>query len=101
MTVEKIDRKVGVLVDQVSAGEIRLPEIQRSYVWKPTQVARLVESLYRGYPSGSLLLWSTAEAPVTRPVAVHPRPVTAGPCAKVADSHVRAGKIDPPPTHPS
>jgi Protein of unknown function DUF262 len=44
-------------------GEIRLPEIQRSYVWKPNQVAGLIDSMYRGYPSGSLLLWET-NAPV-------------------------------------
>lgn len=49
------------LIDQVTHGELRLPEIQRSYVWKPAQVAGLVDSLYRGYPSGSVLLWETTE----------------------------------------
>jgi uncharacterized protein with ParB-like and HNH nuclease domain len=44
------------LIDQVTHGELRLPEIQGSYVWKPAQVAGLVDSLYRGYPSGSVLL---------------------------------------------
>lgn len=69
MAVEKAERTVAALVQQVSNGEIRLPEIQRAYVWKPTQVAKLVESLYRGYPSGSLLFWRTSEAPQTRDVA--------------------------------
>lgn len=50
------------LMDQVTHGELRLPEIQRGYVWKPAQVAGLVDSLYRGYPSGSILLWETSEA---------------------------------------
>lgn len=49
------------LMDQVTHGELRLPEIQRSYVWKPAQVAGLIDSLYRGYPSGSVLLWETTE----------------------------------------
>jgi uncharacterized protein with ParB-like and HNH nuclease domain len=40
----------------IGCGEIRLPEIQREYVWKLTQVAKLIESLYKGYPTGSLLL---------------------------------------------
>lgn len=51
------------LVEKVDRSEIKLPEIQRSYVWKPSQVAGLVDSLYRGYPSGSLLLWET-DAPI-------------------------------------
>ncbi|MGH9190442.1 MAG: GmrSD restriction endonuclease domain-containing protein [Acidimicrobiales bacterium] len=49
------------LMDQVTHGELRLPEIQRGYVWKPAQVAGLIDSLYRGYPSGSVLLWETNE----------------------------------------
>lgn len=49
------------LIDQVAHGELRLPEIQRGYVWKPAQVAGLIDSLYRGYPSGSVLLWETTE----------------------------------------
>jgi len=47
------------LVDKIGRREILLPEIQRAYVWKPTQVAGLVDSLYRRYPSGSLLMWET------------------------------------------
>ena len=69
MTVETGEKSVAALVAQVSSGEILLPEIQRAYVWKPTQVAKLIESLYRGYPSGSLLLWCAPEAPRTRPMA--------------------------------
>ncbi|SHG63939.1 GmrSD restriction endonuclease domain-containing protein [Streptoalloteichus hindustanus] len=69
MPVEKTERDVTTLVGQISGGEIRLPEIQRGYVWKPTQVARLVESLYRGYPTGSLLFWQTTETPQTREAA--------------------------------
>ena len=49
------------MVDRIDRQEIKLPEIQRSYVWKPTQVANLVDSLYHGYPSGSMLLWRPTE----------------------------------------
>ncbi|GLW07650.1 hypothetical protein Misp01_27800 [Microtetraspora sp. NBRC 13810] len=66
MPVEKTERDIQSLVGQISRGEIKLPEIQRGYVWKPTQVAKLIESLYRGYPSGSLLFWRTTAAPKTR-----------------------------------
>ena len=34
-----------------------LPAIQREFVWGPEQVIRLVDSLLRGYPIGSFLLW--------------------------------------------
>ncbi|GGL27976.1 hypothetical protein GCM10014719_31880 [Planomonospora parontospora subsp. antibiotica] len=61
---------IQTLVGQISRGEIQLPEIQRAYVWKPTQVAKLVESLYRGYPTGSLLFWRADTPPETRPVAI-------------------------------
>jgi uncharacterized protein with ParB-like and HNH nuclease domain len=66
--VEKTEREIATL--EVSRGEIKLPEIQRSYVWKPTQVAKLIESLYRGFPTGSLLFWKTTETPRSRDFAI-------------------------------
>lgn len=69
MPVDKTEREISTLVAQISRGEIKLPEIQRGYVWKPTQVAKFIESLYRGYPTGSLLFWQTGETPETRTVA--------------------------------
>jgi hypothetical protein len=61
---------IGSLVDRIDRGEIRLPEIQRSYVWKATQIAGLMDSLYKRYPSGSLLLWETDELVVLRDAAI-------------------------------
>lgn len=60
------------LVDKVSRNEIRLPEMQRGYVWKSTQVRDLIDSLYRGYPAGNILMWETTEEdmPDTRDFAV-------------------------------
>ncbi|MET8195267.1 DUF262 domain-containing protein [Micromonospora sp. NPDC005222] len=66
MHVDRIERSIGKLIEEISNGEILLPEIQREYVWKPTQVAKLMDSIYRGYPFGSLLFWETDEAPETR-----------------------------------
>ncbi len=42
-------------------GRLRLPEMQRRYVWRSTRVRDLFDSLYRGYPSGAILLWETDE----------------------------------------
>lgn len=51
-------------------GELRLPEIQRHYVWRATRVRDLFDSLYRGYPSGSILVWETDEPVPTRDFAI-------------------------------
>ena len=74
MPVEKTEREIATLIGEIAHGEIKLPEIQRSYVWKPTQVARLIESLYRGYPTGSLLFWKTTETPLSRDFSLEGTP---------------------------
>lgn len=61
---------IGTLVDMYKRGELRLPEIQRHYVWRATRVRDLLDSLYRGYPSGSILMWETDEAVPTRDFAI-------------------------------
>jgi len=64
--LERTERPVGVLLEQLSRGELGLPEIQRSYVWYRTQARDLVDSLYRDYPTGLILLWKPEELPVLR-----------------------------------
>ena len=61
---------ISTLVDMYKRGELRLPEIQRHYVWQGTRVRDLLDSLYRGYPSGSILMWETDEAIPTRDFAI-------------------------------
>ncbi|MEY2848895.1 MAG: hypothetical protein RI885_1560, partial [Actinomycetota bacterium] len=41
----------------IQKSEFVLPAIQREYVWKPSQVVRLFDSILRGYPIGSFLAW--------------------------------------------
>jgi hypothetical protein len=57
---------INSMVGDISKGVIRLPEIQRAYVWKPPQIAGLMDSLYRRYPSGNLLFWETEEVVTER-----------------------------------
>ncbi len=68
----KIDITVKELVSKVKRGELRLPEMQRRYVWTSTQVRDLLDSLYRDYPSGSILVWETDSDVETRDMAVSP-----------------------------
>jgi len=45
----------------IERGELQLPEMQRRYVWRSTRVRDLLDSLYRGWPSGAILIWETDE----------------------------------------
>lgn len=49
------------LFRRIQQGEIRVPAFQRGFVWKEAQVVELLESVYRGFPIGSLLFWSVKE----------------------------------------
>lgn len=66
----KAEASVEELVGMIERGALRLPEMQRQYVWKATRVRDLMDSLYRGYPSGAILLWETDEAVPLRDFAV-------------------------------
>jgi hypothetical protein len=51
--------RLGALLTDVSRGNIKIPVFQREYVWKDEQIMSLLDSIYHGYPVGSLLLWGT------------------------------------------
>lgn len=50
---------VVALVESIDSGELSLPDLQRPFVWKRSQVRDLFDSLYHGYPAGYFLFWST------------------------------------------
>jgi hypothetical protein len=68
--MNKQDVSVGILVDMYKRQELQLPELQRRYVWRASRVRDLLDSLYRGYPSGSILVWETDEEVPTRASAI-------------------------------
>ena len=47
------------LIEEIRHGKIALPDIQRPFVWSATQVRDLFDSMYRGYPVGTLMFWET------------------------------------------
>lgn len=49
------------LVEQIHRGQVRIPAFQRGFVWDPDHVAYLMDSIYKGFPFGSLLFWRTRE----------------------------------------
>jgi hypothetical protein len=48
---------IETLLTWVKSGEIAIPEIQRPFVWEPTKVRNLLDSLFQGYPVGYLIAW--------------------------------------------
>jgi hypothetical protein len=49
--------KVEDLVQQVLDGRIRVPKFQRDLRWEVGDAEQLLDSIYRGYPIGTLLFW--------------------------------------------
>lgn len=47
------------LIDRITSGDIRIPAFQRDFVWEPEQVAFLLDSIYKGFPIGTVILWKT------------------------------------------
>ena len=45
------------ILNWVKTNEIAIPEIQRPFVWKKSKVRNLMDSLYKGFPVGYLIVW--------------------------------------------
>ncbi len=56
-----IQYTVSNILNWVQSGEIAVPEIQRPFVWNSTQVRDLMDSLYRGYPIGYIIIWKNPD----------------------------------------
>lgn len=52
---------VSAILGLITSGDIAIPEIQRPFVWKKTQVRDLLDSLYKGYPTGYLIIWKNPD----------------------------------------
>ena len=54
----KTDREyLHEIVAKIENGTFGIPVFQRSYVWTRGQIISLFDSIYKGYPIGSILLW--------------------------------------------
>ncbi|MBD1924567.1 DUF262 domain-containing protein [Microcoleus sp. FACHB-831] len=47
------------LINDLERGRIRIPSFQRGFVWEPERVSNFIDSIYKGFPFGSVLLWRT------------------------------------------
>lgn len=55
------DYRINKVINKIASGEIRIPSFQRDYIWEPENVAFLMDSIYKGFPIGSVLFWRTSE----------------------------------------
>lgn len=65
--IESLDRrpearafKVEDLLGELRRGRMRIPSFQRGIRWDRGDAAKLLDSLWRGYPIGTLLFWETS-----------------------------------------
>ncbi len=56
-SVDRIDE----LARRILIGDILLPKFQRDFIWDRKQVIALLDSVARGYPIGSILLWQSRQ----------------------------------------
>ena len=52
---------VSAILGLIEAGQFVIPEIQRPFVWKRSQVRDLIDSLYNGYPTGYIITWKNPD----------------------------------------
>jgi hypothetical protein len=52
---------VETLLSNIKAGSIAIPEMQRPFVWDSAKVRDLVDSLYKGFPIGYIIVWQNPD----------------------------------------
>ena len=59
--------EIGELLDKIRTGALRIPRFQRPFRWQEAHELELFDSVHRGFPIGTLLLWRhPAEAAMER-----------------------------------
>jgi len=49
------------LISSIEKGKIKIPQFQREFVWEKKDTASLMDSIIKGYPIGTFILWQTRE----------------------------------------
>jgi len=49
------------LLSDIDSGRVKIPQFQREYVWSKEDAAKLIDSVLRGYPIGTFILWKTRD----------------------------------------
>jgi len=54
-------KKYTDLISEIQKGYIKVPKFQRNFVWNLDKTAELLDSILKGYPIGTFILWETNE----------------------------------------
>lgn len=54
-------KKYSDLISEIEKGIIKIPKFQRDFVWSIDKTAKLLDSILKGYPIGTFILWQTDE----------------------------------------
>jgi len=54
-------RKYPNLIGDIDAGRLKIPRFQRDFVWDKARTASLLDSIIKGYPVGTFIIWKTHE----------------------------------------
>ena len=49
------------LMGKVTSGRVKIPRFQRDFVWSLNKSASLLDSIIKGYPVGTFIIWKTKE----------------------------------------
>lgn len=94
--LEPTIRLLGGVLDDIANGRLRVPNFQRPFVWRPDQMLDLFDSIERGYPIGSILLWETTDT-VDSLSSIGDVPIPAAPTNRpvsyVLDGHQRLSTL--------
>lgn len=55
------NRSIRTLLSWIDEGIIAIPEIQRPFVWSGSKVRDLIDSLYKNFPIGYLIVWQNPD----------------------------------------
>lgn len=58
------------LVSGIASGQVRLPDLQRPFVWSNAKGRDLIDSMYRGFPVGELMFWKNEDSDHSRTIGL-------------------------------
>lgn len=58
---QPMSKQFSSLLDDVDTGRLKIPQFQREFVWDIKRSASLLDSIIKGYPIGTFIIWKTRE----------------------------------------
>jgi len=68
-SIQHSSTSLHAFISDIRAGVFQIPRFQRPFVWNKCDILRLLESMYEGYATGSLILWERPPGPTVSEIA--------------------------------